>query len=199
MPERIRRDGDHLVLTLYPAEVETLRDLGRQLETLLAEPEVDAGTPDPERGQDPVRDRLFPRAYLDPTADEDERGWQAAVHGDLVKQKSEAVEALIASLDVDLPKGDRHLEVALDGPTVEQWAAALNDVRLALGVVLEITDEEINVSRRDPRAPGPRALPVAHDDAGRPDRRAARRLGRDLAGRPGLPLTQRTRADREDD
>jgi hypothetical protein len=152
VPERIRRDGDHLVLTLYPAEVETLRDLGRQLESLLEEPDADA--PDPERGQDPVRDRLFPRAYLDPTADEDERDWQSSVHGDLVQQKSEAVEALIASLDVDLPKGKRALEVALDLATAEQWAAALNDVRLALGVVLEITDEEILVSPRDPRAPG---------------------------------------------
>jgi hypothetical protein len=152
VPERIRRDGDHLVLTLYPSEIETLRDLGRQLESLLDEP--DDSVPDPERGQDPVRDRLFPRAYLDPTADEDERTWQSTVHGDLVKQKSEAVEALIASLDVDLPKGDRYLEVALDLATAEQWAAALNDVRLALGVVLEITDEEILVSPRDPRAPG---------------------------------------------
>jgi hypothetical protein len=154
VPERIRRDGDHLVLTLYPAEVETLRDLGRQLESLLDEPEPDAGATDPERGQDPVRDRLFPRAYLDPTADQEEQDWQSAVHGDLVEQKSGAVEALIASLDVDLPKGDRYLELALDRPTAEQWAAALNDVRLALGVVLDITDEEINVSRRDPRAPG---------------------------------------------
>jgi hypothetical protein len=152
VPERIRRDGDHLVLTLFPAEVETLRDLGRQLESLLEEPGDEA--PDPERGQDPVRDRLFPRAYLDPTADEDERDWQTAVHGDLVRQKSEAVEALIASLDVDLPEGDRYLELVLDGPTAEQWAAALNDVRLALGVVLEITEEEILVSPGDPRAPG---------------------------------------------
>ena len=157
MPERIRRDGDRLVLTLYPAEVETLRDLGRQLESLLGEPEPEAGAEggaDVDRGQDPVRDRLFPRAYLDPTADEDERGWQSAVHGDLVKQKSEAVEALIASLDVEMPKRARFVEVVLDGPTAEQWAAALNDVRLALGVVLEITDEEIPVSPRDPKAPG---------------------------------------------
>jgi Domain of unknown function (DUF2017) len=152
VPERIRRDGDHLVLTLYPAEVETLRDLGRQLESLLVEPGDDA--PDPERGQDPVRDRLFPRAYLDPTADQEESDWQSTVHGDLVRQKSEAVEALIASLDVDLPTGDRYLELVLDGATAEQWAAALNDVRLALGVVLEITDEEILVPPGDPRAPG---------------------------------------------
>jgi hypothetical protein len=152
VPESIRRDGDRLVLTLYPAEVETLRDLGRQLETLLDEP--DDAVSDPERGQDPVRDRLFPRAYLDPTADEEERDWQAAVHGDLVRQKSEAVEALMASLDVEMSKRARSLEIALDLPTAEQWAAAMNDVRLALGVVLEITEDEILVSPRDPKAPG---------------------------------------------
>jgi hypothetical protein len=152
VPERIRRDGDRLVLTLHPAEVETLRDLGRQLETLLDEPDdADSG---PERGQDPVRDRLFPRAFLDPTADEEERDWQSAVHGDLVKQKSEAVEALMASLDVDLPEGDRFVEVALPPEIAEQWAAALNDVRLALGVVLEVTEDEIQLAPGDPRAPG---------------------------------------------
>jgi hypothetical protein len=155
VPERIRRDGDRLVLTLHPAEVETLRDLGRQLETLLDEPGAGPeGVPDPDRGQDPVRDRLFPRAYLDPTADQEERDWQAAVHGDLVKQKSEAVEALMASLDVDLPKKDRFVEIVLEPETAEQWAAALNDVRLALGVVLEVTEEEMQLPPGDPRAPG---------------------------------------------
>ncbi len=155
MAQRIRRDGDRLVLTLYPAEVETLRDLGRQLEALLEDPDDGAdGVADADRGQDPVRDRLFPRAHLDPTADEAEREWQSAVHGDLVRRKSEALEALLASLDVELGKARKPVDVALDPETAEHWAAALNDVRLALGVVLEITDEEINVSRRDPRAPG---------------------------------------------
>jgi hypothetical protein len=155
VPERIRRDGDRLVLTLHPAEVETLRDLGRQLETLLDEPDQGAdGVADASRGQDPVRDRLFPRAYLDPTADQEEQDWQSAVHGDLVKQKSEAVEALMASLDVELPAGGGFVEVALDRATAEQWAAALNDVRLALGVVLDVTEDEIQLAPGDPRAPG---------------------------------------------
>jgi hypothetical protein len=155
VPERIRRDGDQLVLTLHPAEVETLRDLGRQLETLLDEPGAGAeGVADADRGADPVRDRLFPRAYLDPTADEEEKEFQSTVHADLVKQKSEAVEALMASLDVDLPKGDRFVEVALDPEAAEHWAAALNDVRLALGVVLEVTEDELQLAPGDPRAPG---------------------------------------------
>ena len=152
MPERIRRDGERLVLTLHPAEVETLRDLGRQLETLLDEP--DDSVPDPDRGQDPVRDRLFPRAYLDPTADEEERDWQSSVHADLVRQKSEAVEALMASLEGDVPSGDRFVEVVLEPETAEQWAAALNDVRLALGVVLEVTEDDVQLADGDPRAPG---------------------------------------------
>jgi hypothetical protein len=155
VPERIRRDGDRLVLTLHPEEVETLRDLGRQLETLLDEPDPATGAvPGVDRGRDPVRDRLFPRAYLDPTADEEERDWQSAVHGDLVKEKSEAVEALMASLDVDLPADGGFVEVELDGATAEQWAAALNDVRLALGVVLEVTEDEIQPVPGDPRTPG---------------------------------------------
>lgn len=146
MPERLRRSGDRLLLTLYPAEIEALRDLGRQIESLLAD-EV------PERGEDPVRDRLFPRAYLDPTADEAEGEWQAAVHGDVVRQKSEAVGALVASLDLD-PAGDQPVEVALDPETAEQWIGALNDVRLALGVVLEVTEDDAEIAADDPRAPG---------------------------------------------
>ena len=92
MPERIRRSKDRLVLTLYPSEVEVLRDLAGQLESLF-----DGGVP--ERGGDPTRDRLFPRAYLDPTEDEAESEWQVAVHEDLVRQKSAAVGALMDSLD----------------------------------------------------------------------------------------------------
>lgn len=147
MPERIRRSRDRLVLTLYPAEVEVLRDLAGQLESLL-----DGGVP--ERGGDPTRDRLFPRAYLDPTEDEAESEWQVAVHEDLVRQKRAAVGALMDSLDTGAPGRKGTTDHTLELEAVEQWVSALNDVRLALGVVLEVNEDELRLEPGDPRAPG---------------------------------------------
>jgi len=147
VPEKIRRRGDRLVLTFHAAEVEVLRDLAGQLESLL-----EGGVP--ERGGDPARDRLFPRAYLDPTEDDAETDWQSVVHGDLVRAKSDAVAALVDSLDTGKTERGDQLEVSLGPDDVAQWVGALNDVRLALGVVLEVTEDEPRVSPDDPRAAG---------------------------------------------
>lgn len=124
-----------------------LRDLAGQLESLFA-----GGVP--ERGGDPTRDRLFPRAYLDPTEDEAESEWQVAVHEDLVRQKSAAVGALMETLDLGTAGRKGMTQLTLDLAVVEQWVSALNDVRLALGVVLEVTEDEINLEPGDPRGPG---------------------------------------------
>jgi hypothetical protein len=145
--ERIRMARGRLVVTLYPAEVEVLRDLAGQLESLF-----EGGVP--ERGGDPTRDRLFPRAYLDPTEDEAEREWQSVVHGDLVREKSDAVAALMESLDDGKEKRNETVEISLAPEVVEKCVAALNDVRLALGVVLEVSEDEPQIPPDDPRAHG---------------------------------------------
>lgn len=123
-----------LVMTLFAAEVDVLRDLTAQVDELLA-----GGMP--EHGADPVRDRLFPRAYLDPTEDEAETDFQAMVHEDLVRAKSEAIAALVASLDAGRERRGELLEVRLDPEQVAQWVGALNDLRLALGVTLGVTED----------------------------------------------------------
>jgi Domain of unknown function (DUF2017) len=145
--ERIRKSRGRLVVTLYAAEVAVLRDLAGQLESLF-----EGGVP--ERGGDPTRDRLFPRAYLDPTEDEAETEWQRVVHGDLVKEKSDALASLVGSLEGGKTKRNETVEVTLEPETVEQWVSALNDVRLALGVVLEVTEDEQMIDPSDPRAQG---------------------------------------------
>lgn len=124
-----------------------LRDLAGQLGSLF-----DGGVP--ERGGDPTRDRLFPRAYLDPTEDEAESEWQVAVHEDLVRQKSAAVGALVDSLDTGAAGRKGTTQLTLEPEVVEQWVSALNDVRLALGVVLEVSEDEMRLEPNDPRAPG---------------------------------------------
>jgi hypothetical protein len=141
------RSGDQIILKLDATEVELLRDLTGQLESVL-----EGGVPD--RGDDPVRERLFPRAYLDPTEDAAEGEWQAAVHADLVRQKSAAVEALVDTLDAGAQNRRGNVEISLDPAAVEQWVGALNDLRIALGVVLGITEDEEEPEPGDPRRPG---------------------------------------------
>jgi hypothetical protein len=141
----VRDDG--VDLSLSETEVAVLRDLAGQLEALLG-----GGAPD--SGRDAVRDRLFPRAYLDPTADAQEAEFQSVVHDDLVHAKSEAAVALVESLDAGRVGRKGVVTVALDQPGVERWVAALNDIRLALGVTLDVTEDMGDVEPDDPRAPG---------------------------------------------
>jgi hypothetical protein len=77
------------------------------------------------------------------------------VHEDLVRAKSEAVATLLADLEGSTDRRDR-LTVELDPPAIEQWVGALNDVRLTLGVVLGVTEDDADDDPPDddPRAAG---------------------------------------------
>jgi hypothetical protein len=134
------RDG--IRITFEPDEVEALRDLAGQLEGLLS-----GGVP--TYGTDPIRDRLFPRAYVDPTEDRAESDFQSVVHDELVRAKSEALAALVDDLD-----GEGRIAVELDETQIEQWVAALNDVRLAVGTAIGVTEDDVDLADDDPRAFG---------------------------------------------
>jgi hypothetical protein len=127
-----RRRGA-VVLTLLPAEVQVLQwvfgDLGR--------------TVSGESGLDAVTKRLFPRAYLDPTAEDAEAQWQELVHDELVEARLAALADVVQSLDraVELPGRDAAREVVLDGEQTEHWMTVLNDARLAVGTALDVTPE----------------------------------------------------------
>ena len=98
--------------------------------------------------------RAVPAAYLDPTEDDAESEWQGAVHEDMVRDKSAAVAALVDSLPPVAADTDETLELTLAPETVDHWVSALNDVRLALGVVLGVTEDELRVRPDDPRLAG---------------------------------------------
>jgi hypothetical protein len=129
----VARRGDEVVLTLVPAEVQVLQwafsDLGRML----------AG----ESGSDAVTKRLFPRAYLDPTAEAAEAQWQELVHDELVETRLTALTDVMQSIDraVALPGRDAAREIVLDAEQTERWMTVLNDARLAVGTALDITQE----------------------------------------------------------
>ena len=98
-----------------------------------------------------MHDRLFPRAYLDPTQEEAEDEWQQMVHPELLRERLEALELIGASLQRGTEHRDK-LRVELSEDETQAWLGVLNDTRLALGTRLGVT-EETDYSRVDPADP----------------------------------------------
>jgi hypothetical protein len=101
-----------------------------------------------EKPDDPVLARLLPDAYSDdPDASAEFRRY---TEESLRAAKINSAQAVLASL----PAGGG--DVVLSEPECQQWLKALNDVRLALGVRLGITEEEQDLaetlSASDPRS-----------------------------------------------
>ncbi len=97
---------------------------------------------------DPVLARLLPDAY----APEVDQGAAAAefrrlTEADLRAAKSEAAQAVLDSL-----AEERNGKIVLTAELAAAWLAALNDLRLSLGVVLEVTEDD-SPRRRDPADP----------------------------------------------
>lgn len=142
-PDFRRESEDRVRIRLEPGEAGLLRRLEGQLRELI----------DQEEGG--VHDRLFPRAYLDPTEDSAEQEWRRLMHADLLRSKLRAAEVFAESLE-RADTGGRITEVILEPDEVEAWLGALNDLRLALGVLLDVTPDTDPTAVRpeDPRAPG---------------------------------------------
>jgi hypothetical protein len=135
-----------LDVVLEPGEAAVLTRLCEELTTVL---DAD-GAGDSERS-DPVLERLFPRAYLDPTEEAAESEWQRFVHDDLVVGRRQAVRTVESGLaDAVVRRG--RFELSLNDEQAQAWLAVINDARLALGTRLEVT-EDMDMSRLDPNDP----------------------------------------------
>jgi hypothetical protein len=135
-----RRVGAHCVARFSPEEVKVLRQVATEVVALLT---------DGFDREDPVVERLFPDVYRDdPSAAAELRRY---IEGDLKTGKIDQAGAVLAALP-----GTGGTEVALDQESAEAWLRALNDVRLALGVRLGVTDEfdadSSGLDATDPRA-----------------------------------------------
>jgi len=135
-------------VVLEAGEAAVLTRLCEELTTLLADDEP--GEEPGEKG-DPVLERLFPRAYLDPTEEEAESDWQRLVHGDLVDGRRRALATVEGTLAAAQPRRGR-FELTLSEEQAQAWLAVLNDARLALGTRLEVT-EDMDLSGLDPDDP----------------------------------------------
>jgi Domain of unknown function (DUF2017) len=137
-----------------------IRTLVSQLaERISEEPEGDAADMDDleaelglsgsaEKPDDPVLARLLPDAYSeDPEASAEFRRY---TEQSLRSGKVAAAQGLLATL----PAGGG--KVTLNEEQCQDWLRALNDLRLALGVILDITEESDQQSQRlsadDPRS-----------------------------------------------
>jgi hypothetical protein len=128
-------------------EVAVLRGLPDQLRTVLGEGEGE-----------PVNQRLFPPAYLDVADIEHDTEYHRLMHDDLVKEKLTNLDLVTGTL----ARGStsvRRWTVELTEEEAAAWLGVLNDLRLALGVRLDITEDfDGDIDDTDPRAPALRLL-----------------------------------------
>jgi hypothetical protein len=120
-----RRDGEHCVARFAPDEVKVLRRVAAEVVALLTDGfDLD----------DPVVERLFPDVYPEHPDASDE--YRRLTEGELKTSKIDQAGAILATL----PSSGGG-EVKLDLEAAEAWLRALNDVRLALGVRLDVHDD----------------------------------------------------------
>ena len=130
---RVSRRRGRVRLQLSPAEAEVLASLFDEVALALR---VDALPED-----DPVRQRLFPAAYPD-DADADVE-FRSLTEEGLRTDRAERATACA----VQLRSGG---DLTLDDGGVDRWIKALNDLRLALGTRLEITEDEPDLDEAAP-------------------------------------------------
>jgi Domain of unknown function (DUF2017) len=117
------------------------------LEALLGQPGPDGPAPPPETPEDPVLARLLPDGYRDdPEAAGEFRKYTESA---LRSAKREAARQLLDTL----PEAGGRIQ--LTNEQAQAWLKALNDIRLALGVRLDVTedyeDQWARLAADDPR------------------------------------------------
>lgn len=129
---RVRRRRGRVSVRLPARERELLEQLASELAERL---DGDLGEPDLRR--------LFPPAYADDPAGEDE--YRRLVGDDLLDGRRRAVREFAATLG----------RAELSDEELESWLTVLNDLRLVLGTRLDVDESSYDrwIDPRDPRAP----------------------------------------------
>ncbi|MFJ6723291.1 MULTISPECIES: DUF2017 domain-containing protein [unclassified Streptomyces] len=170
--------GGGAAVALDDVEISIIRSLAVQLLELIGPGPAEDVSDDPlaelfaegpsEPPADPVLRRLFPDAYTDPEAvpgpeEAEERRARSAefrrfTENDLRAGKRESALAVVRTLDALVAGGDGAAVLKLSPEESRQWLGALNDLRLAIGSRLEISDEDetdllFRLPDEDPRKP----------------------------------------------
>ncbi|KUN82628.1 DUF2017 domain-containing protein [Streptomyces griseoruber] len=172
--------GGGAAVALDDVEISIIRSLAVQLLELIGPGPAEDASDDPlaelfaegpsEPPADPVLRRLFPDAYSDPggapgprQADEQKAHsaeFRRFTENDLRAGKRENALAVVRTLDALASEaaGEGGAVLQLAPGESRQWLGALNDLRLAIGARLEITDEDdtdvlYRLPDEDPRKP----------------------------------------------
>ena len=130
-----------VVVTLLTEEVELLAMTARDMMTIVEEP------PDGD-----VRDRLYPRAYLDPTEEKAQAEYDALVHHDLVQARRNAFESIVDALEASTANSRGQVEITLALEDELLWLTAVNDARLVIGTALGVSEDlDTDFEPGDPR------------------------------------------------
>ncbi len=125
----IRRTSAGFVLDLDADEIHLLRRLIGEIRQLI----TDGGDDDPKL------QRLFPPAYSDDDASETE--YRRLMRDELVASRVAGIDAVDAALSSSQDPSSS-ARVVLDSRGLEALATSLNSVRLVLGTLLGIEDDE---------------------------------------------------------
>lgn len=149
----------NVVAILTKPEVDILRQIMAELRPAVGDPEEVVADGAHNWSGDPVRRRMYPRAYLDPTEEDAENAWQQMVHPGLVRGKMGHHDLMVASLDRVAPAQGRFLlgtpdalEILLSDTEADAWMSAIQDARIFLGFSLELSEEQPEIPDDDPRA-----------------------------------------------
>ncbi|MEU0410457.1 DUF2017 domain-containing protein [Streptomyces griseorubiginosus] len=170
--------GGGAAVALDDVEISIIRSLAVQLLELIGPGPAEDAPDDPlaelfaegpsEPPSDPVLRRLFPDAYSDPEGApqaaeaEEQRAYSAEfrryTENDLRAGKRDSALVVIRTLDALHSAGEGGAVLKLSVEESRQWLGALNDLRLAIGSRLDITDEEdtdllYRLPDEDPRKP----------------------------------------------
>ncbi len=172
--------GGGAAVALDDVEISIIRSLAVQLLELIGPGPAGDAPDDPlaelfaegpsEPPADPVLRRLFPDAYSDPEGApqakeaEEQRAYSAEfrryTENDLRAGKRDNALAVVRSLDElsSASAGEGGAVLKLSPEESQRWLGALNDLRLAIGSRLEITDEDdtdllYRLPDEDPRKP----------------------------------------------
>jgi hypothetical protein len=138
---KVARAGDGARIRLNVAESHVVEQLLDELCGILE--------PDALTVEDPVQRRLYPDAYDDAS---DAAAFRELTETALQAERSERVEACLA--DLHAGRSVRRTEILLDAGGADRWIRVLNDLRLAYGTQLNITeDDDYQVHMSDPDAP----------------------------------------------
>lgn len=132
-----------LILHLDATEVPVLRSFATEVLEVITARDQALGGEDPlarmveistndKLPENPILARLFPNAYDDEQlASEFRRYTETSLHG----KKEQAIANLLHSLPLS---GAASIKLDEDG--IDEWLRAINDLRLALGVILDIDE-----------------------------------------------------------